>query len=179
MEKRKANIIIGKSGGTASKSSKTYKISLPNSWIDGLQLNENNKGVEMFFDGERIIIEKQKSPEDFINCKMHLKHDVREIKYYNSNNLSTYIIADFTDKTLLFRNYTDICIDTAFGNNDNPDWDDFQSFLRERCIPESRAGLKYYLNELDIDVYDPIAIIEKTGGRMAEDNHYVEIKKVN
>ena len=67
-------------------------------------------------------------------------------------------------------------IKTAFGNNPFPSWKDFQRFLEERCIPRQRAGLREYLEALGLDGYDPLAMIEKTGGRMAEDQQWLAIE---
>ena len=67
-------------------------------------------------------------------------------------------------------------IKTAFGNNLLPNWEDFQRFLEDRCIPRQRAGLREYLETLGLDEYDPLAIIEKTGGRMAEDQQWLTIE---
>ena len=60
-----------------------------------------------------------------------------------------------------------------------PTWDDFQNFLEERCIPRARAGLREYLEALGLDEYDPLEIIKKTSGRMAEDQQWIEIKVIS
>ena len=41
MEKRIAKIIVGKSGGTAGKDAKTYKVSLPTKWVNELNIADN------------------------------------------------------------------------------------------------------------------------------------------
>ena len=63
----------------------------------------------------------------------------------------------------------------AFGVVENPSWADFEEFLKERCLPASRAGLKGILREMDVPFYDPLLIIEKTNGRMAGDNQWVQV----
>jgi len=52
MEKRVANIIASTAGGTASKGSITYKLSLPYSWVKEMGLDENNTELELCFDGK-------------------------------------------------------------------------------------------------------------------------------
>ena len=47
--------------------------------------------------------------------------------------------------------------------------------MKERCLPTSRAGLKGILWEMDVSFYDPLLIIEKTKGRMAGDNQWVQM----
>ena len=65
---------------------------------------------------------------------------------------------------------------TAFGNNPEPTWEDYCAFLEDRCIPGSRAGLQEYLEEIGVEAYDPLAIIGKTGGRMAEDQQWINLE---
>ena len=55
MERRQGKIIIGTSGGTASKNSKTYKISLPSSWVNKM-MADGSREVELSFDGGSIIV---------------------------------------------------------------------------------------------------------------------------
>ena len=56
MENRTAKIIVNTPGGTASKGSTTYKISLPTSWIEQLGIDSADRNVELAFDGEKITI---------------------------------------------------------------------------------------------------------------------------
>ena len=51
-------------------------------------------------------------------------------------------------------------------------------FLDERCIPRQRAGLREYLEAKGLDEYDPLAIIQKTKGRMAEDDQWMEVREI-
>jgi len=178
MENRKANIIIGSAGGTASKQSKTYKISLPTEWVRELGITDTSRQVQLSFDGEKIIIEKCRSVDEFIQYKVSMGHDIKKFEYYDENTLCSIIAADFSDETLAFENYVDNNIKTAFGKNENPTWTDFENFLADRCVPESRAGIQHYINALGIDEYDPIEIIKKTQGRMAEDSQWLKISEV-
>lgn len=176
MEKRKAKIIVGAAGGTAHKGSKTYKVSLPSAWINELGLGEDRRDIELVFDGEKIVLQPIKTIDSFKKEKFNLHHDVREIKLFDKNGLCTSICADFTDKTLVAENYTDNIVKTAFGNNDCPDWNDFMGFLEERCLSKSRAGIREYLEAIGVSEYDPMEIIKKTAGRMAEDDQWIEME---
>ena len=100
---------------------------------------------------------------------------VREYRYYDGERLCSVITADFCAHTVAVKNYTDSMVDTAFGVNDPPTWDDFTDFLESRCVPRTRHGLQYYLDALGLCEYDPAEIIEKTRGRMAEDQKWLEI----
>ena len=53
----------------------------------------------------------------------------------------------------------------------------FVEFLESRCFPESRDKMKLILKDLGLPFYDPIMIIEKTAGRMAEDDFWIRIER--
>ena len=50
-------------------------------------------------------------------------------------------------------------------------------FLKSRCFPETRDKIKIQLDALGIPFYDPMLIIGKTQGRMAEDDFWIMIEK--
>lgn len=58
-----------------------------------------------------------------------------------------------------------------------PEYDQYLEFLKSRCFPESRDKMKLILRDLGLPFYDPIMIIEKTEGRMAEDNFWIRIER--
>jgi len=103
-------------------------------------------------------------------------HKVRVLRLYDGETLCSTIYADFTEQSVSVENQKVSVIKTAFGNNPQPSWEDFQYFLTERCIPRQRAGLREYLEVLGLEEYDPLAIIEKTGGRMVEDQQWLTIE---
>lgn len=63
METRKRNIVISKSGGSARGKSLNYRISLPTPWVQQIGVTEEDKEVQISFDGKKIIIEKIKNKE--------------------------------------------------------------------------------------------------------------------
>ena len=176
MDQRKAKIIAGKAGGTAGTNSKTYKISLPTAWVREMDID--GKEVELSFDGGKITITPQISAKEFVKQKQSANHCLYRLGYYDKHKLCTVIYADFTDKTLKIENRTDDLIKTAFGKNTIPDWNDFEDFLEERCVPRNRMGIREYLEEIGVDEYEPFEIIKKTQGRMAEDKQWLKIKKI-
>ena len=95
--------------------------------------------------------------------------------FYDGDTLCTKICADQTTRQLAIQNEISDPLSTAFGVNQSPTWEDLQVFLESRCVPRERDGLQYYLEELGLDEYDPLAIIRKTQGRMAEDNCSIKI----
>ena len=176
MERRIANLIVGKAGGTAGKDSKTYKVSLPSKWIAELGLADSE--MEIAFDGERIIISPHLSVDQFLENKKSLGHSLMKLSFYDKDVLCSKIVADFTDKTVSVKNTTGNIVKTAFGNNEVPTWEDFQNFLEERCVPRSRSGIREYLEAIGVDEYNPLAIIKKTSGRMAEDNQWIQLEEI-
>lgn len=176
METRNSRLIISNAGGTASNGSKTYKASLPSVWVNALGLNENNRDIELDFDGEKIMISPKTSIDEFIGSAKKKGHRLIKLNYYNSNDLCTEIIADYTAQAVKFKNYINNSINTAFGVKSNVNWNDYNDFLKDRCIPESREGLKHYLNSIKVDEYNPLEIIKKTKGKMAEDNQWLDVE---
>lgn len=106
---------------------------------------------------------------------MKQAHTLREYQYYDKDTLCSIIDADFTTKQVRVENKVDSILDTAFGVNTEPTWDDFLIFLESRCIPRTRSGLNYYLDAVGGSEYDPIQLVEKTHGRMAEDHKWLKI----
>lgn len=60
---------------------------------------------------------------------------------------------------------------------EQPDFAQYEEFLESRCFPRSRDKLKLELKKLDLPFYDPLMIIEKTEGRMAEDDFWIRIER--
>ena len=168
-------MIKGSAGGTASKGSVTYKISLPSVWVKKLGLDE--KKAEIFFDGKAITILPHLSASEFFEQKTKLGNEIKIFEYYDKEKLCTKIYADFTDKTVKAENFTQAILKTAFGNSSEPSWEDFENFLKERCISKNREGLREYLEAIGLYEYNPFEIIKKTEGRMAEDEQWIKVVK--
>ena len=61
---------------------------------------------------------------------------------------------------------------------DPDDWrDDYKEFLESRCFPRTRDKMKLVLEDIGLPFYDTFMIIEKTQGRMAEDDFWIRIEK--
>ena len=171
LEIRQAKISSSSAGGTASAGSKTYKISLPSSWVKSLDTCD----VVMSFDGENITITPHQDEDQFKHSRIRNGHSLLEIRYYNKKKLCSLIYADDTTHEVCVRNYVDNPVKRAFGVCEIPSWKDLQKFIASRCIPKERAGLQHYLDALELPAYDPWDIVKKTQGRMAEDEQWLEI----
>ena len=97
------------------------------------------------------------------------------LKYMHQQNLCTLIDVDELRQVVEITNYTTNVMFRAFGVNDTPSYEEFQEFLESRCFPRTRDKMKLVLEDLNLPFFDPLLIIEKTQGRMAEDDFWIEI----
>ena len=97
--------------------------------------------------------------------------------YYMKNQmLCTLIDVNDVEQTVKIKNYTNNLMFRAFGKNEQPTYEDYEEFLISRCFPETRDKLKLVLADLDLPFYNPFLIIQKTEGRMAEDDFWIRIE---
>ena len=98
--------------------------------------------------------------------------------YYMYKHLvCTVIDVDEINQRVEVHNYIDSPLFRAFGVHASPSYEEYQAFLESRCFPETRDKLSVELDRLGIPFYDPILIIEKTEGRMAEDDFWLRIER--
>ncbi|MBR6147574.1 MAG: transcriptional regulator [Lachnospiraceae bacterium] len=111
--------------------------------------------------------------------KLTLPKDRLKVRLYYmfGNMVCTIIDVDELSKEVIIHNYIDDPIYRAFGVNTEPDFADYEEFLESRCFPRTRDKIKLELKRLDIPFYDPMMIIEKTGGRMADDDFWIKIER--
>ena len=178
METRTANLIIGTSGGTAGGNATNYKLALPSTWIKEMGLTPEQRQVELRFDGASIVITRKLPFAEFLEASRHAGHKVLLLSCYSEDTLCARIAADETGETLHVENLATDYLKLPFGNNPNPSWADYQHFLENRCIPKTRAGLQEYLETIGLDSYEPLEIIRKTQGRMAEDDLWLTVEEL-
>jgi len=99
------------------------------------------------------------------------------LKYFFRKQLCTIVDIDERYRKVQIYNYQTELIYRAFGKIENPTYKEYEEFLASRCVPKERDKMKLVLKELDIPFYDPMLIIEKTNGRMAEDEFWIEIER--
>ena len=58
MQKKTVKIIFNRSGGTAVSGGITNRITIPTTWIKVMGITEEQREVNISFDGEKIMIEK-------------------------------------------------------------------------------------------------------------------------
>ena len=52
----------------------------------------------------------------------------------------------------------------------------YEEFVEGRCFPRTRDKMKIMLDALELPFYEPIMIIRKTEGRMAEDDFWIKVE---
>ena len=97
--------------------------------------------------------------------------------YMYKNKICTVIDVDTVKEKIKIKNFVKYFLFKAFGNNEKPTYKDYEQFLRDRCFPETRDKLHLVLEDLGLPFYDPFMIIEKTEGRMAEDDFWIKIER--
>lgn len=98
-----------------------------------------------------------------------------KIEVYFENDLVTVIDADYKKESVRITNYEEDIFRNAFGVVTRPTWQQYLDFLESRCVPRTRDKIKWYLQEIGVDCYEPLEIIKKTEGRMAEDHVWLKI----
>lgn len=180
METKRAKIMVLKAGGTASENALKYRVAIPNQWVAALDISKESPEVELLLDGDKIILKKISETDmtRFQKQAIQKGNLLKEYCYYHGKTLCTKILADFTAQRVCAENQTDDLVRTAFGANTAPSWVDFLTFLEERCLPRTRKGIATILEQMNLATYDPIAIVEHTEGRMAEDDQWLRIREV-
>ena len=94
--------------------------------------------------------------------------------YMYQQHPCTIIDVDFLNQRVMIQNKTEDMLHRTVGVVDHLTWDDFETFLKERCFPATRGNAKEILKQLQLTSYDPLQIVEKTRGRTAEDDMWLK-----
>lgn len=137
-------------------------------------LNKKDQKTETIIESLRLWRELNRSFQDINVVDYTMRMD-----FMCEEECCTMILVDFKHEKIKIKNTTDKIILRAFGINVNPTWEEFLEFLEDRCFPRTRDNLKLILRDLDLDFYDPLYIVEKTEGRMAEDMQWLKINYVS
>ena len=103
--------------------------------------------------------------------------DALRLRYLNGDRLCTIIDVNDREQRVIIKNYVTDPLYRAFGRNEHPSYRDYEEFLESRCFPRTRDKMKIILEELNLPFYDPFLIIQKTEGKMAEDDFRIEIER--
>lgn len=118
-------------------------------------------------------------PEFAYDFKVRVRKYPLRLWYMFKEEVCTIIDVDEKDRNVEIYNYTNDHIFRAFGKNERPNYVEYEEFLESRCFPKNRDNLKVYLRELDIPFYEPLMIIERTLGKVVEDDFWIRIERNN
>ena len=113
--------------------------------------------------GEEIIAPKKEYPLRFW--------------YMCPKGVCSIIDVDEHSRKVRLHNYAENLLYRAFGCVEEPTYEQYEKFLESRCFPRTRDKMKLMLRHLELPFYDPMLIIEKTKGRMADDDFWLEIER--
>lgn len=119
----------------------------------------------------------EKDPDSVQKMRVPTKNTPIRLWYMYNQMVCTIIDVNEMKREVTVRNYTDNVMFRAFGIEETPDFEMYTAFLESRCFPEGRDKMKLVLKDLDLPFYDPFMIIEKTEGRMAEDDFWIRIER--
>lgn len=97
--------------------------------------------------------------------------------YMHEESACTLIEVDENNRKVFVKNYTNKIMFRAFGKVEKPTFEQYEEWLESRCFPKERDKMKLMLREFDLPFYDPMMIVEKTEGRMAEDKFWIKIER--
>ena len=106
----------------------------------------------------------------------HAEYTLR-MEYMCGDDCCSVILVNVKEEKIAVLNETDDLLHRAFGMKAKPTWEDFEEFLESRCFPGDREDLDEILDDLELDAYEPLAIVERTGGRMAGDLQWIKIRR--
>lgn len=118
----------------------------------------------------------EKYPDYVEKTKVPKRTTPVRLWYMHKQTVCTIIDVNEIKREVKIKNYVDNIMFRAFGVVENPDFEMYQEFLESRCFPRTRDKMKLILKDLDLPFYDPFMIIEKTEGRMAEDDFWIKIE---
>ena len=116
-------------------------------------------------------------PEYVSKIQIPKKEYPVRLYYMHNDKICTIIDVDETNRQVSIINYIDHLMFRAFGRVEKPNYNDYLEFLESRCFPRTRDKMKLVLEDLDLPFYEPFMIIEKTEGRMAEDDFWIKIER--
>lgn len=148
-------------------------------------VNVSKKTVERWESGDapvsgpivmlvKLLNEYPQIPEEY-----HIpeKEYSMRLWYMYCNEICTVIDVEESSRKIKIYNYTNHPLMRAFGKIEKPTFEQYEEFLESRCFPRTRDKMKLILRDLDLPFYDPLMIIEKTEGRMAEDDFWIKIER--
>lgn len=97
--------------------------------------------------------------------------------YGQGEDVYTVIDVSPQHRRVTVTNFTQDLFCRAFGRIESPTYEQYETFLESRCFPRTRDKMKLILEKLNLPFYDPLMIVEKTEGRMADDDFWLRVER--
>lgn len=129
--------------------------------------------------GPIVLLTKLLKEDPDIPGRLKVPQKVWPIRlwYMFRQDVCAVIDVDERNKKVKVYNYTNDFLLRPFGKEEAPTFEQYEMFLESRCFPKSRDKMKLMLKDLDLPFYEPLMIIEKTKGKMAEDDFWIQIER--
>lgn len=100
-------------------------------------------------------------------------NDTVRLLYMSKDKVMTVIDVNDKEEKIKIKNFTDKIFFRAFGINESPNWNNYQEFLEDRCVPRTRYNIDEILKDMGMTEYNPFEFIKRTQGRMADDKGWI------
>ena len=99
---------------------------------------------------------------------------MNKMQYLYKDRLVAEYVFDIAKKRVYITQIGQELMDKPFGSADSVSMKIFEEFLESRCFPKQRHGCKDLLKALELETYDPFAIVAKTYGRQWDDYYWLK-----
>ena len=106
------------------------------------------------------------------NCKKVI--GMNKMQYMYKNRLVAEYAFDVAKNKVYITQVGQELMDKPFGDLKAVSMKVFENFLESRCFPKQRHGCGDLLNALELETYDPFAIVAKTYGRQWDDYYWLK-----
>lgn len=100
-------------------------------------------------------------------------NDTVRLLYMSKDKVMTVIDVNDKEEKIKIKNFTDKIFFRAFGINESPDWNNYQEFLEDRCVPRTRYNIDEILKDMGMTEYNPFEFVKRTQGRIADDKGWI------
>lgn len=100
-------------------------------------------------------------------------NDTVRLLYMSRDKVMTVIDVNDKEEKIKIKNFTNKIFFRAFGINESPNWNNFQGFLEDRCVPRTRYNIDEILKDMGMTEYNSFEFIKRTQGRMADDKEWI------
>lgn len=111
--------------------------------------------------------------------RFRVPQQIEPLRLWYGQGEDVYTVIDVSPqhRRVTVTNFTQDLFCRAFGRIESPTYEQYETFLESRCFPRTRDKMKLILEKLNLPFYDPLMIVEKTEGRMADDDFWLRVER--